>query len=381
MTGAADGPRVVIAAGGTGGHIYPGLALAEALRELAPDATISFLGTARGLEGEIIPRAGYELDLVAMVPFVGANRVVLPGALLRAGNQARRLLRRRRADVAVGMGGYASAPLLVGARLGRVPSLIHESGAVPGKANLVAARLTTNIATAFPAAVRAFPANRRVRVVGMPLAPEFAHFDRAALRERSRRDLGLPPDAFVLLVMGGSQGAARLSDAAVALGERWRDRDDIHILLKLGARAGTDVDEAIARVGADKVVHRVTYLDRMDTAYAAADAALCRAGAGTVAELAATGLPAVLVPYPFATGDHQRDNAAELVGAGGAFVVDDADADADTIGPIIEGLVAEPADRERMADAARSVGRPGAAHELAGWVLDLAARRVAEPLP
>ena len=167
-------PRVVIAAAGTGGHIYPGLALAEAIHAAAPAADVSFVGTRRGLEGEIIPRAGYQLDYIDMVPFAGANRFALPAALLRSGLQSRRLLRRRHADVAVGMGGYASAPLLLGARLARLPSLIHESGAVPGKANLVAARLTHNIATALPSAATTFPAGRDVRVVGMPLAAEVA---------------------------------------------------------------------------------------------------------------------------------------------------------------------------------------------------------------
>ncbi|MDQ1697245.1 MAG: UDP-N-acetylglucosamine--N-acetylmuramyl-(pentapeptide) pyrophosphoryl-undecaprenol [Frankiaceae bacterium] len=375
MTPAPTAPRVVIAAGGTGGHIYPGLALAEAISGMEPEAHVSFVGTTRGLEGDIIPRAGYELDLVDMVPFVGGNRLVLPAALLRAGLQSRALLRRRDAQVAIGMGGYASAPLILGARLARLPSLIHESGAVPGKANLVAARMTRAVATAFPGAVTAFPPGRTVRVTGMPLAAEFASFDRDRLRADARRSLGLPDDAFVLFVMGGSQGATRLSTAAVELGGRWRDRDDIHILLKLGARAGTEIDEQVAAVGADKVVHRVAYLDRMDTAYAAADAALCRAGAGTVAELAVTGLPAVLVPYPFATGDHQRENAGELVAAGGAVVVADADATADTIGPVIEDLVADPARREAMARGARSVGRPDAAERLADWVLELAGTR------
>jgi len=136
--GPARPPRVVIAAGGTGGHIYPGLALAAAITRLEPTATVTFVGTRRGLEGEVIPRAGYALDFVTMVPFTGANRLALPAALLRGGLQARQVLRRRQADIAVGMGGYASAPLLLGARLARLPSLIHESGAVPGKANLVA---------------------------------------------------------------------------------------------------------------------------------------------------------------------------------------------------------------------------------------------------
>ncbi|MDQ1705020.1 MAG: UDP-N-acetylglucosamine--N-acetylmuramyl-(pentapeptide) pyrophosphoryl-undecaprenol [Frankiaceae bacterium] len=364
--------RVVIAAGGTGGHIYPGLALADALRTLAPQTEVSFVGTTRGLEGDIIPRAGYELDVVDMVPFTGANRVVLPVALLRAGAQSRRVLRRRAAHVAVGMGGYASAPLLLGARLSRLPSLIHESGAIPGKANLLAARLTDNIATSFHSAVAAFPPGKIVRVTGMPLAAEFSTFNRDRLRPDARRALGLPDDACVLFVMGGSQGATRLTTAAVELGGRWRDRDDIHILLKLGARAGSEIDDRVAALGADKVVHRVAYLDRMDTAYAAADVALCRAGAGTVAELAVTGLPAVLVPYPFATGDHQRENAGELVAAGAAVVVADGDATAETIGPLVEALVADRAELARRSAAARSVGRPDAAQQLARWVLELA---------
>lgn len=372
MAAGSEAPRVVIAAGGTGGHIYPGLALAEALRAAVPTTRVSFVGTRRGLEGEVIPRCGYELDFVDMVPFAGRQRAVLPAALARAGLQSRRLLRRRRAAVAVGMGGYASAPLLVGARLARVPSLIHESGAVPGKANLLAARLTPRIAVAFAAAAEAFPAQREVRVTGMPLAADFAGFDRDRLRAAARRQLGLPPDAVVVFVMGGSQGATRLSTAALDLGDRWRSRSDLHILLKVGARAGEDVDAAVAARGVGAVVHRVGYLDSMTIAYAAADLALCRAGAGTVAELAVTGLPAVLVPYPFATGDHQRDNARELTDAGAAVLVADAEATAERLGPLLEALAMDPGRREQMAAAASSVARPDAAAALAGWVLDLA---------
>src|SRR5947208_7415952 len=240
---------VAIAAGGTGGHIYPGLALAGAIRRLEPAARVSFVGTRRGLEGEVIPRAGYELDVVSMVPFTGANRLVLPAALMRGGAQARGVLRRRGADVAVGMGGYASAPLMLGARLARLPSLIHESGAIPGKANLLAARMTEHIATSFPTAVRSFPAGKDVRVTGMPLAPEFADFDRDRIRAKARADLGLPSDAFVLFVMGGSQGATRLTSAAVGLASRWHDRDDIHLLLKIGSRARADVVAMVAAAG------------------------------------------------------------------------------------------------------------------------------------
>src|SRR5205807_7796735 len=142
----ANGPSVVIAAGGTGGHIFPGLALAGALRRQEPAALVSFLGTARGLEGTLIPEAGYRLHLVDMVPFSGGRRLVAPAALGRAAWQSRRVLGHERASVAVGMGGYASIPLIVGARMAGVPSVIHESGAIPGRANLLAARLTPNVA-------------------------------------------------------------------------------------------------------------------------------------------------------------------------------------------------------------------------------------------
>jgi UDP-N-acetylglucosamine--N-acetylmuramyl-(pentapeptide) pyrophosphoryl-undecaprenol N-acetylglucosamine transferase len=235
--------------------------------------------------------------------------------------------------------------------------------------------LTDHIATSFPGAAGSFPAGREVRVTGMPLAAEFADFDRAPLRGPARQALGLPLDAFVLFVMGGSQGATRLTTAAIELGRRWRDRSDLHILLKVGARAAGDIGPLLRDAGAEGVVHPVAYLDRMDSAYAAADVALCRAGAGTVAELAVTGTPAVLVPYPFATGDHQRENAAELAAAEAALVVPDAEAEADKLAPMIEELVADPRRLERMAAGARSVGRPDAADQLARWVLQLAGKR------
>lgn len=369
---APGAPSVVIAAGGTGGHIYPGLALAEAVRSAAPDAAVSFVGTARGLEGELIPKAGYELHLVDMVPFSGSGRVLLPAALVRAGLQSRTLLKRLGADVAVGMGGYASIPLIAGARLAGVPSLIHESGAVSGRANLVAARLTRNVATAFEAAEAAFPRSTTVRTVGMPLGPGLAEFDRDALRDEARAAFALDDGTTFVVVSGGSQGAQTLNRLALGLAERWADRDDVRILLKAGARQHEAVAAELEDHPGAKRIELTRFIQRMDHAYAAADVGVFRAGAGTVAELAVVGLPSVLVPYPYAPLDHQTVNARTLVDAGGALLVPDGEATAGAVGPLLEARMADPAALDAMRAALAAVARPRAAEELAAWALELA---------
>ena len=360
----------VIAAGGTGGHIFPGLALADALRRARADVRITFVGTKRGLETTLIPDAGYPLELVDMVPFAGRTRYLLPLALTRAAFQSRRLLKAKRASVAVGMGGYASIPLIVGARMAGVPSLIHESGAVAGRANRVASLLTPNVALAFDAAAAQF--RRPSRTVGMPLNPQIAGFDRGAVRGEARRSFGLDDAVTMVLVSGGSQGSVRLNAAAVGLAARWRDRTDVRIVLKAGRDHAEAVRKELDATGGGAVTDLVSFFDRMDHAYAAADVMLSRAGAGTVAELAAVGLPSVLVPYPHAPDDHQAVNAGVLVNAGAAVMVRDHEATAERIGPMIEELIDHPGKLQAMRDAAAKVARPHAAEELAEWVLELA---------
>jgi UDP-N-acetylglucosamine--N-acetylmuramyl-(pentapeptide) pyrophosphoryl-undecaprenol N-acetylglucosamine transferase len=362
--------NAVIAAGGTGGHIFPGLALADALRRADPGAGVSFVGTRRGLEKTLVPRAGYPLEFVDMVPFTGRGKVTLPFALLRSAWQACRLLRRGGADVAVGMGGYASIPLIVGARMAGVPSLIHESGAIAGRANRVAAMLTPNVAVAFDEAAGVFKG--KARTVGMPLNPQIAGFDRGRLRTEARAAYGIPDGVTMVLVSGGSQGSVRLNDAAVGLARRWRDRRDVRIVLKAGESHADTVRQAIEAAGAGDVVQLVSFFERMDHAYAAADVMLSRAGAGTVAELAAVGLPSILVPYPYAPDDHQAVNASVLTKVGAAVMVRDAEATADVLGPMIEDLVAHPDKLRAMGDATAKVARPRAAEELAQWVMELA---------
>ncbi|MEY2478154.1 MAG: UDP-N-acetylglucosamine--N-acetylmuramyl-(pentapeptide) pyrophosphoryl-undecaprenol [Actinomycetota bacterium] len=361
--------NAVIAAGGTGGHIFPGLALADALKRVAPDTRVTFVGTERGLEKRLIPEAGYPLRTVDMVPFTGIGKVTLPFALLRAALQSRKLLKVERADVAVGMGGYASIPLIVGARLAGVPAIIHESGAIAGRANRVAAKLTHNVALAFDEAAHQF--NSRARTVGMPLNPQIADFDRDALRAGARAAFGLPDGVTMVLVSGGSQGSARLNEAAVGMAGRWKESDDVRIVLKAGTKNADDVARRLRENGGERVTQLVSFFDRMDHAYAAADLMVSRAGAGTVAELAAVGLPSILVPYPYAMDDHQTVNAAVLTKAGAALLVRDDEATADRLAPLVEELLDDPARLAEMRRATAKVARPHAAEELAAWVLEL----------
>ena len=366
-----SGPAIVIAAGGTGGHIYPGLALASAILAEAPDAAVSFVGTRRGLEGELIPKAGHGLDLYDMVQFngQGVRKLLAPLALVRSSMQARSILKRRGAAAAVTMGGYSGIPLVVGARLAGIPAIVHEPGAVPGQANRLAARFTPHVATSF--LTTTFP-GRDVRHVGYPLQPEIASFDRDALRPAARAAFGLDDDAFFLVVNGGSQGSLVLNRLALGLAERWQDRSDVRILLKAGARTHDEISTALATNAGRARVELVRFIDRMDHAYAAADMTIGRAGAGTVSELAAVGLPAILVPLPHHEHDEQAHNARPLVDAGGALMVRDPDATADVVGPMIEARIADRAMLEAMRTAMLDTGRPDAARALARWVLEVA---------
>ncbi|MFJ9123608.1 UDP-N-acetylglucosamine--N-acetylmuramyl-(pentapeptide) pyrophosphoryl-undecaprenol N-acetylglucosamine transferase [Streptomyces sp. NPDC102340] len=373
---------VVIGAGGTGGHIYPGLALADALRRAVPDAEISFVGTERGLETRLIPEAGYRLHTVDMIPFdpsLGARRFLLPAALVKSGAQAKSVLRAQRAQVAVGMGGYPSAPVIVGARMAGLPSVIHESNAVPGRANRFAALLTDQITLAFEESRAHLAGSRHADVVGMPIAAELAALDRPRLRDDARRALGAPAHGRLLLINGGSLGAARLTAAAADLARRWQDRTGVHLLIKTGPAALEDIRRRLVETGADRVATAVPYLDRMDLAYAAADLAVCRAGSATVAELATTRTPAVLVPYPYAPGDHQTHNARVLTDVGAGLLLPDADTDAASLAALVEPLLAEPSRLTAMSAAAHP-GRHGqAADLLAAHVLRLAGRPSTHP--
>ncbi|MER5637639.1 UDP-N-acetylglucosamine--N-acetylmuramyl-(pentapeptide) pyrophosphoryl-undecaprenol N-acetylglucosamine transferase [Kitasatospora sp. NPDC002227] len=363
---------VVIGAGGTGGHIYPGLALAEALRRADPSAVISFVGTERGLETRLIPEAGHRLHTVEMIPFdssLGLRRYLLPAALLRSGARCREILREQGAQVAVGMGGYPSAPVIVGARMAGLPSVVHESNAVPGRANRFAARLTPHVALAFDRTRAHLPSGAQAETVGMPMVGAVAGLDRAALRGEARARLGVGPYEHLVVFNGGSLGAARLTEAALGLAERWRHRPDVRLLIKTGPAALPEVRE---RLGHSPVARAVAYLDRMDLVYAAADLVVCRAGSATVAELASIGVPSVLVPYPHAPHDHQTHNARVLSDAGAGLLLPDGECTAPRLASLVEPLLADPRRLDLMSRAADPGTHARAADLLAAKVLRVA---------
>ncbi|OEJ31612.1 UDP-N-acetylglucosamine--N-acetylmuramyl-(pentapeptide) pyrophosphoryl-undecaprenol N-acetylglucosamine transferase [Streptomyces subrutilus] len=379
---------VVIGAGGTGGHIYPGLALAEALRAAVPGAVVSFIGTERGLETELIPGAGYRLHTVDMIPFdpaLGARRYLLPAALLKSAHQARSVIRAQGAQVAVGMGGYPSAPAVLGARLAGLPAVIHESNAVPGRANRFAARLTPHVAVAFDRSRGRLAGGERALTTGMPISAalsglaELAAPARAALRAEARRALGVPLGRRLVVFNGGSLGAVRLTRAAAALAGLWQHRDDVQLLVKTGPAALADTVAELAASGGQRIARALPYLDRMDLVYAAADLVVCRAGSATVAELAATGVPAVLVPYPYAPGDHQTHNARVLSDAGAGLLLPDAETTAERLAALVGPLLADPARLASMAGAADPGPHARAAELLAAEVLRVAGLPL--PLP
>ncbi len=389
MATAHDTLSVVVGAGGTGGHIYPGIAVADALRRAVPDAVISFIGTERGLERRLVPGAGYRLHTVDMIPFdrsLGSRRFLLPADLLRSGLQARRVIEEQGAQVVVGMGGYPSAPAVLGARLAGRPALVHESNAVPGRANRFATALTPHVALAFDRSREHLAARTgaRAETVGMPLVGSVAGLDpaaRIALRAQARQSFGVPPGARTVLFNGGSLGATRLTQAALGLARLWRGRTDVHLVIKTGPKTLEETRARLAAEGCERITTAVGYLDRMDLAYAAADLVVCRAGSATVAELAGTRTPAVLVPYPHAPHDHQTHNARVLSDAGAGLLLPDEQATGDRLAELIEPLLADPARLTAMSAAADPGTHAIAAGLMAAWVLRLAGRAPAGPLP
>lgn len=362
--------HVVLAGGGTAGHIEPALNLADALRRRDSTVGITALGTARGLETTLVPARGYDLALIPAVPLprkASAGLFTVPSRMRAAVRAAADVLDRTRADVVVGFGGYVATPAYLAARRRHVPIVVHEANARPGLANRLGARFTSFVAETVPGS--GLP---HARTIGLPLRVSISGLDRAARRHDARVWFGLDVHQPVLLVFGGSQGAQRLNDVVDASLDALRDAG-VQVLHVTGAGHTSALDRAAGLEGDGGpayVAH--SYLDRMDLAYAAADLALCRAGAMTCAELAAVGLPAVYVPLPIGNGE-QRFNALPVVSDGGGLIVDDTDLDEAWVRDNIVGLIFDHDRLMRMSTAASSHGHRNADEGLANLVEEAAA--------
>ncbi len=355
--------RVMLAGGGSAGHIEPALALADALRRIDSETEITCLGTERGLETRLIPLRGYSLELIPAVPMpraVTPQLLTVPGRLAGAVNAAAAALDRTRAQALVGFGGYVATPAYLAARRRRIPIIVHEANPTPGLANRVGARFTTHVFTGHPDTQL-----RNGTYIGIPIRREISELDRLGVGDKARAHFGLRPDLPVLLVTGGSQGA-RSINSAVFGAAGWLREAGVQVLHIIGPRNGHD-----APVTATPVPYVASpYIDRMDLAYAAADFALCRAGAMTCAELTAVGLPAAYVPLPIGNGE-QRLNALPVVQHGGGMLVADGDLTPewirDTLLPVLVNIdqVAD------MSEAAASLGRGDADRWLAEAVVEI----------
>lgn len=373
MSGSTPGSglvgSVVLAGGGTAGHVSPLLALADCLRRREPDVRITALGTAEGLEARLVPARGYDLEVVPKVPMPrkpSPALLRLPGSLRRAIQAADDAITAADARVVVGFGGYVSTPAYLAARRRGIPVVVHEQNARPGLANKVGARFAKHVAVTFPDTPL-----RGATVTGMPLRREIALLDRKACRAEALAHFGLDPQWPTVLVTGGSLGAQRINEAF---------RGAVDSLRVAGVQVlhvtGVGKEFAVAGAGdagAPYVV--VPYADRMELAYAAADIVVARSGANTVCELTAVGLPAVYVPLPIGNGE-QRLNARAVVAAGGGLLVEDADL---TTGWVDDSLVPLLRDASRLTDmaaAAASVGERGGDELLADLVVDAASGKV-----
>lgn len=353
---------MIVAGGGTGGHLFPGIAVAETMAKRRP-CRLLFVGASRGIEARVVPQRGYALRTLPVRALRGQGARGLVSSALRlpaSVASAWRLLGEIRPDLLVGVGGYASGPAVIAAWARRVPTVLLEQNAHPGLTNRLLARLADRVCVAFPESAAYFPANRTIETGNPVRAPSAS--------PRGERS------GFSVLIFGGSAGARRLNEVGVeAMARLARSAERLHVLHQTGA---ADLESVRGRYRQHSIDADVRpFIDDMAAAYAAADLVVCRAGATTIAELTALGKVAVLVPYPFAADDHQRKNAESLVARGAALLILDHELTPAGLARAIEPLRADPRRLATMAAAARALGRPDAAERVVDVCLELIQNR------
>ena len=346
--------KLLLAGGGTGGHLFPAIAVAEQLRREEPQSEVLFVGTERGLEFRLLPKLGWPLRTIEMSGFAGlsfAKRIATLGRLVKGLGQARRILGEFRPDLVVGVGGYASVPVLLAAKLTGVPFMNHEQNAWPGLANRLFGRWAKRICLSFSEAGRAFQGRATV-MTGNPV----------------RSTIEACPDVVIeppnLLVFGGSHGAQsinRILLAALPHLQSWQGK--LQICHQTGEQGFAEVRDGYAAQGWTDCEIK-PFIDDMGSAYSKASLVVCRAGATTLAELAACGRPAILIPFPHAAGNHQSTNAQALVARGAALMFEEHDLDAEHLAGVVSELLRERHTLRRMAAATRALAQPGAAQRL-----------------
>lgn len=374
--------RILVAGGGTGGHLFPGLAVVEELRRRVPEVEAQFVGTARGIEARILPERGERLELLRVTPLKGQGARARFRSLARipaAMSEARAIMREFQPDLVLGVGGYASGPVLLAASLSGRPTAVLEQNAYVGMTNRILARFVDRAYISFEQ-TKAIFGDKKSRVTGNPVRHEFIEHARLALADPE----GFESRARTVLVLGGSQGARKLNeDVPRALARAGVARRNLRVVHQTGESMRDDVESRYRELGIEADV--VVFIDEMARAYSNAALVVARAGATTLAELCAIGRPSVLVPFPFAADDHQAKNAMALEEQGASICIRESELDADALGHLVGQLLDDPARRRAMASAARDHGRPDAAaaivDDMIEWIGSSAGTREASAVP
>lgn len=369
--------KIIITGGGTGGHIYPGITLATTLKSMDPTHEILFVGTEHGLEADVVPRAGFELRKLKLS---GIPRRISPQmfiAMIRAGKgmlETIHVLRQFRPDVVVGTGGYVCGPVVLTAALMGIPTLIQEQNAFPGITNKILGRFVKRVCLGYEEASRYFP-RYKVKVTGNPIRPEIGSVPRSEAAAR----LGVSANKVTMLVFGASQGARSINKALLESLPKLLTKTDLQVLWLTGRK---DYDTLIGELKSlnlgnmQEALHVWPYLYNMPDAFAVSDWVVGRAGATSLAEITCQGLPAILVPYPYATGDHQTWNARVLATAGAGWSIPDKEFSGERLLELVEKLFNSPDMRRSMGMESRALGKPMAAHDLAQETISLGTSRL-----
>ena len=363
--------RIIVSGGGTGGHIYPAVTIANQIKEKQPDAEIIFVGTREGLESEIVPRYGYPIEFIEVAGFqrkLSLDTIKSTFKLLAGLIDALKLIRKIKPDLVVGTGGYVCGPVLFLAALQGIPTCIQEQNAMPGVTNKILAHFVKKVFLGYQEAGKYFGGNSDKIFTGNPIRKEILEVSRATAIEKFKLD----PAKKTILVSGGSRGARSINDAMALVETSLAGRSDVQVIHITGETGYEKfIGQVEKRVLMSDNIKVFSYMHDMPMALAAADLAIFRSGAIGLAELMARGIPSILVPYPYATANHQEHNARAVEGAGGAVVILDKELTGEILLKQIESLLADESKLQKMKDAAKALGRPEAAEDIARKVLAL----------
>ncbi len=363
--------KVILSGGGTGGHIYPALTIADQIKKLAPAAEIIFIGTEHGLEKDIVPRYGYPLKFIEVAGFrrsLSLDTLRSAVKLVQGLHDAYSIISREKPDLVIGTGGYVCGPVVLTAALKGIPTCIQEQNAMPGVTNKILCHYVKKVFLGYKEAAKYFSGGTAKVFTGNPIRTEILSYT----KEAAIAELGLDKEKKTVLVSGGSRGARSINNAMLEVEAALAGRHDVQVLHVTGDVNYEEYLQKLRKQGteAENIIVK-PYLHNMPAALAAADMAVFRAGAIGLAELMAKGIPSVLVPYPYATANHQEFNARAVEACGAAKVVLDRELTGDSLLEIIEHLLVHNEELKKMQQAAQGLGRPQAAETIARQALDL----------